>query len=179
MMDVAQGRSRGFGFVTFEDGSGGAQKALASQPLYIDNKYVEIKLAQPKGSQNAEHGKKYVHQNAGLRNASLATLQSKGEFAGFAASYGRNGWKAGYGSYAFGKGGWGVQDWETFLDLPEKSGFSFDRLFVHVEKKEDSRRRTVSRQRKRDYHEANLRELHDKQEEPDHVSGGSHKRSRR
>lgn len=180
MMDVAQGRSRGFGFVTFEDGSGGAQKALASQPLYIDNKYVEIKLAQPKGSQNAgaEHGKKYVHQNAGLRNASLASLQSKGEFAGFAASYGRNGWKAGYGSYAFGKGGWAVADWETFLDLPEKHGFSFDRLFLLLqgEKESSSRSGSSSSQRKRDYYEVHKSEFQDKQNE--HVSGGSHKRSR-
>jgi RNA recognition motif-containing protein len=148
MMDAAQGRSRGFGFVTFENGTGGAQKALASQPLYIDNKYVEIKLAQPKGAQNnADHGKRNVLQNVGLRNASLSSSQSKGEFAGFAASYGRNGWKAGYGSYAFGKYGWAVQDWETFLDIPERSGFTFDLLVTASE---------TSGRKKRDYHHANL-----------------------
>eukprot|EP00557_Chaetoceros_sp_GSL56_P010086 CAMPEP_0176479238 /NCGR_PEP_ID=MMETSP0200_2-20121128/1633_1 /TAXON_ID=947934 /ORGANISM="Chaetoceros sp., Strain GSL56" /LENGTH=443 /DNA_ID=CAMNT_0017875269 /DNA_START=69 /DNA_END=1400 /DNA_ORIENTATION=- len=217
MMDVAQGRSRGFGFVTFEDGSGGAQKALASQPLYIDNKYVEIKLAQPKGSsssssysQNVDHGnKKYVHhhqsQNVGLRNAnaSLASLQSKGEFAGFAASYGRNGWKAGYGSYAFGKGGWAVQDWETFLDPPEKTGFSFDSLFLQTttattkdngNKKKDESSMTFGSgssnsgssqsRRKRNYHEANVERDIDRRHE-EHVQGsgssggGSQKRSRR
>ncbi len=127
MMDMAQNRSRGFGFVTFENGSGGAQKALEAQPIYIDNKYVEIKLATPKGKQNNNS----AFNNAGLRNANAAAVassQSKGEFAGFAASYGRNGWKAGYGSYAFGSCGWGVKDWETFLDVPEKSGFSFDLL---------------------------------------------------
>lgn len=126
MMDMAQNRSRGFGFVTFENGTGGAQKALAAQPLHIDNKYVEIKLAQPKGSQ-ASH-KQTSFSNTGLRNANaaLASAQSKGEFAGFAASFGRKGWKAGYGSYAFGKGGWGVDGWETFLDIPNSSGFSFD-----------------------------------------------------
>ena len=125
MMDAVQGRSRGFGFVTFENGSNGAQKALGAQPIYIDNKYVEIKLATPKGQQD----NKKSFQNSGLRNANAAAMassQSKGEFAGFAASYGRNGWKAGYGSYAFGKCGWGVQGWETFLDVPEKTGFSFD-----------------------------------------------------
>jgi len=128
MMDMAQGRSRGFGFVTFENGTGGAQKSLASQPIHIDNKYVELKLAQPKGGQNAD---KRNFQNTGLRNvnAALASSQSKGEFAGFAASYGRNGWKAGYGSFAFGKGGWKVRDWETFLDLPERTGFAFDLAF--------------------------------------------------
>ena len=126
MMDIAQGRSRGFGFVTFENGSGGAQKALDSQPIYIDSKYVEIKLATPKGKQDSS---KNFH-SAGLRNANAAVIssQSKGEFAGFAASFGRSGWKAGYGSYAFGKGGWGVKDWETFLDVPDKCGFSFDDL---------------------------------------------------
>jgi len=125
MMDVAQGRSRGFGFVTWENGTGGAQKALAAQPIHIDNKYVELKLATPKGRQDT----KTNFQNTGLRNANAAAVassQSKGEFAGFAASYGRNGWKAGYGSYAFGKSGWAVQEWETFLDAPERSGFSFD-----------------------------------------------------
>jgi RNA recognition motif-containing protein len=126
MMDMAQGRSRGFGFVTFENGTGGAHKALAAQPIHIDNKYVELKLAQPKGGgQNADQRN---FQNTGLRNANaaLASSQSKGEFAGFAASYGRNGWKAGYGSFAFGKNGWKVRDWETFLDLPARSGFDFD-----------------------------------------------------
>lgn len=163
MMDVAQGRSRGFGFVTFEDGTGGAQKALAAQPLYIDHKYVEIKLAQPKGSQNAGGDnmvKKNVHQNAGLRNASFASSQSKGEFAGFAASYGRNGWKAGYGSYAFGKCGWAVEDWDTFLDLSEKSGFSFVNQHhrhhrpLSLPVKEEEVVDSSSRRRKRDSHDA-------------------------
>ena len=149
MMDVAQGRSRGFGFVTFENGTEGAQKALASQPIYIDKKYVEIKLAQPKGAQNADAKRSF--QNTGLRNANaaMASSQSKGEFAGFAASFGRNGWKAGYGSYAFGKCGWGVMDWETFLDLPESTGFTFD---LALKKKSSSTRgddRNSGRKRER------------------------------
>jgi RNA-binding protein Musashi len=140
MMDLVQNRSRGFGFVTFENGSGGAQKALDSQPIYIDNKYVEIKLATPKGKQNSTTN----FSNTGLRNANaaaLASTQSKGEFAGFAASFGRNGWKAGYGSYAFGKAGWAVRDWETFFDIPEKSGFSFDLLNVNKGKGQTSSRK--------------------------------------
>jgi len=129
MMDTMQGRSRGFGFVTFQGSggaqSGGAQLALKSQPIYIDNKYVEIKLATPKGEQA---GKKTFH-NTGLRNAAAAAAassQAKGEFAGLAASFGRQGWKAGYGSYAFGSGGWAVTGWEDLQKAPEKSGFSFD-----------------------------------------------------
>eukprot|EP01083_Nonionella_stella_P229379 811960_1 len=121
MMDSGQGRSRGFGFVTFENGTGGAQLALKAQPIYIDNKYVEIKLATPKGE---AQGKKTFH-NTGLRNAAAAATQSKGEFAGLAASYGRQGWKAGYGSYAFGSCGWAVDGWEDLCEIPEVSGFSF------------------------------------------------------
>lgn len=33
MMDLVNNRSRGFGFVTYADGSGGAQKALEAQPI--------------------------------------------------------------------------------------------------------------------------------------------------
>lgn len=147
MTDQVQNRSRGFGFVTFENGSGGAQKAMMSQPLYIDQKYVEIKLATPRGEQQNNAGGSVSgggggggggnrlkqhhqgnHSNAGLRNASAASIayQSKGEFAGLAASYGRNGWRAGYGTVAFGSYGWNVIGWEDISKAPERNGFSFD-----------------------------------------------------
>eukprot|EP00551_Chaetoceros_affinis_P012723 CAMPEP_0203665078 /NCGR_PEP_ID=MMETSP0090-20130426/2357_1 /ASSEMBLY_ACC=CAM_ASM_001088 /TAXON_ID=426623 /ORGANISM="Chaetoceros affinis, Strain CCMP159" /LENGTH=394 /DNA_ID=CAMNT_0050528521 /DNA_START=131 /DNA_END=1315 /DNA_ORIENTATION=+ len=140
MMDMHQQRSRGFGFVTFENGSGGAQAALKAQPLYIGEKYVEIKLATPKGDrdQQQQHGggggnKSKYHQNSmhaptGLRNAAAASMayQSKGEFAGLAASYGRSGWRAGYGTIAFGSSGWNVKGWEDISKAPEHSGFSFE-----------------------------------------------------
>jgi len=136
MMDMSQSRSRGFGFVTFENGSGGAQKALKAQPIYIENKYVEIKLATPKGdSQNATANggsKRYQNQSntGGLRNANAAdaSSQPKGEFSGLAASYGRNGWRAGYGTVAFGSTGWAVKGWEDGSSVPEKVGFSFAML---------------------------------------------------
>jgi RNA recognition motif-containing protein len=125
MMDHVQNRSRGFGFVTFENGSNGAQKALEAQPIYIDGKYVELKLATPKGDQQ-----KKTHSNTGLRNAAAvaaATSQPIGQFGGLAASYGRSGWKAGYGSYAFGSQGWAVDGWEDLNTvIVEKNGFSFD-----------------------------------------------------
>ena len=113
MMDAAHSRSRGFGFVTFENGSGGAQSAMKSQPLYIDKKYVEIKLATPKGDQNNPNRNKF-NNTTGLRNVNAASMayQSKGEFAGLAASFGRNGWRAGYGTIAFGSYGWNVKGWE-------------------------------------------------------------------
>lgn len=53
MMDMVQNRSRGFGFVTFEQGSGGAQKAIESQPINMFGKMVEVKLATPKGGSGA------------------------------------------------------------------------------------------------------------------------------
>ena len=53
MMDTVQNRSRGFGFVTFENGSGGAQKAIESQPINMFGKMVEVKLATPKGGSAA------------------------------------------------------------------------------------------------------------------------------
>lgn len=125
MMDHVQNRSRGFGFVTFENGSHGAQKALEAQPIYIDGKFVELKLATPKGDQQ-----KKSHTTTGLRNAAavaVATSQPTGQFGGLAASYGRSGWKAGYGSYAFGSQGWAVDGWEDLNTVtPEKTGFSFD-----------------------------------------------------
>jgi hypothetical protein len=45
-------------------------------------------------------------------------------------SYGRSGWKAGSGTYAFGKAGWGVQGWEDmgYVTMPERSGYSFSML---------------------------------------------------
>eukprot|EP00815_Leptocylindrus_aporus_P001423 CAMPEP_0116068486 /NCGR_PEP_ID=MMETSP0322-20121206/11687_1 /TAXON_ID=163516 /ORGANISM="Leptocylindrus danicus var. apora, Strain B651" /LENGTH=294 /DNA_ID=CAMNT_0003555601 /DNA_START=22 /DNA_END=909 /DNA_ORIENTATION=+ len=124
MVDQNTKRSRGFGFVTFEDGTGAAQKALAAQPLYINSKYVELKLAQPK--ENISGAGK------GLRNPELlkrtgSSSQSGGEFSGLATSYGRSGWKAGFGSYAFGKCGWNIEGWDEGKD-PEHSGFSFQMI---------------------------------------------------
>jgi RNA recognition motif-containing protein len=148
MMDAAQSRSRGFGFVTFENGSGGAQTALKSQPIYIDKKYVEIKLATPKGDQQNPHGggnksSKYQNHATGLRNAEAASMayQSKGEFAGLAASFGRNGWRAGYGTIAFGSSGWNVKGWEDISKAPEHSGFSFSLIENTKQRKDSSRKK--------------------------------------
>ena len=133
MTDQMSQRSRGFGFVTFEVGSGGAQKAIAAQPVNIDGKYVEIKLATPKAEQAGGAGAGGGRFRAGggplgLRaGAAAAASGSTGEFAGLAAAYGRNGWRAGYGTYAFGKSGWQVKDWEDAIKV-EKSGFSFRML---------------------------------------------------
>jgi RNA-binding protein Musashi len=139
MMDPMQQRSRGFGFVTFENGSGGAQKTLAAQPIYIENKYVEIKLATPKGDQQAQVKLRYQTAAPGsLRNAAAAMVAAStqnGEFAGLAASYGRNGWRAGYGTKAFGPSGWAVIGWDDEANKLERSGFSFSRLDEIISRK--------------------------------------------
>jgi RNA-binding protein Musashi len=127
MVDTVTGRSRCFGFVTFENGSNGAQKAIAVQPLSIQDRRVEVKLATPKEKQQQRGppaaGSKHVGLRAGISSS------SSGEYAGLAVAYGRNGWKAGYGTYAFGKAGWAVQGWEDIgVKLPERAGFSFDML---------------------------------------------------
>lgn len=123
MMDQVQQRSRGFGFVTFEPGTDGAQKAIAAQPLSVQGRRVEVKLATPKGEQRRfpPTGPRDMGLRAGMGSSS-------GEFAGLAAAYGRSGWKAGYGTKAFGKAGWAVQGWDDGGPAPERSGFSFDML---------------------------------------------------
>lgn len=125
MVDQATNRSRCFGFVTFEPGSNGAQLAIEKQPLNIQGRNVEVKLATPKADQRRAPpaaGPKHVGLRAGMATSST------GEYAGLAVSYGRNGWKAGYGTYAFGKAGWAVQGWEDMGPVPEKSGFSFSMI---------------------------------------------------
>jgi len=125
MVDQATNRSRCFGFVTFEQGSNGAQRAIEQQPLNIQGRNVEVKLATPKADQRRAPpaaGPKHVGLRAGISSS------TSGEYAGLAVSYGRNGWKAGYGTYAFGKAGWAVQGWEDMGTVPEKNGFSFSML---------------------------------------------------
>jgi RNA recognition motif-containing protein len=126
MIDQATNRSRCFGFVTFEPNSNGAQNAIASQPIVIQGKNVEVKLAMPKAEQRRAPpaaGPKHVGLRAGISSS------SSGQYAGLAVAYGRSGWKAGYGTYAFGRAGWNVQGWEDFnTNLPERAGFSFEML---------------------------------------------------
>eukprot|EP00934_Nitzschia_sp_Nitz4_P003925 Nitzschia sp. Nitz4//scaffold4_size323378//70352//71376//NITZ4_000632-RA/size323378-snap-gene-0.444-mRNA-1//-1//CDS//3329553315//3915//frame0 len=123
MVDQATNRSRCFGFVTFAQGSNGAQKVIAQQPLTIQGRHVEVKLATPK----AEQRRAPPAPRVGLR-AGISSSSSNSEYAGLAVSYGRSGWKAGYGTYAFGKAGWAVQGWEDAGPVPERCGFSFSML---------------------------------------------------
>jgi RNA recognition motif. (a.k.a. RRM, RBD, or RNP domain) len=147
MVDQMTMRSRGFGFVTFSDAAG-AERSIAAQPINIQGKMVEIKLATPRPerppgdplaaaaaaaagggakpffqqggfpggasspagySQQYNKPGTYPNKFLGLRAGQVA---SNSEFAGFAVAYGRSGWKAGFGSRAFGRDGWNVQGWD-------------------------------------------------------------------
>lgn len=82
MIDQVTNRSRCFGFVTFENGSHGAQKAIAQQPLNFQGRNVEVKLATPKAEQRRPPpaaGPKHVGLRAGMSSGS-----SSGEYAGLA-----------------------------------------------------------------------------------------------
>jgi hypothetical protein len=82
----------------------------------------------------------------GLRAGNVT--QSTGEFAGLAASYGRNGWRAGYGTKAFGKAGWAVLGWEDSGTPPEQTGFSFQMIEKAKQAKNNGAVRTERRPRK-------------------------------
>lgn len=130
MLDQATQRSRCFGFVTFQNPSSAAA-AVAAQPVAMHGRNVEVKLATPRAdnpSQTHHHHHRMppAPKHVGLR-AGQAAATATGEFAGLAVAFGRSGWKAGYGTKAFGSAGWNI--WEdTGGPPPEKAGFSFAML---------------------------------------------------
>jgi len=150
MIDQNTNRSRCFGFVTFENGSEGAQKAIEAQPVRIDNRNVEVKLATPKGGDGKRQAPaNMTSKHVGLR-AGMSAITSTGPYAGLAVSYGRSGWRAGYGTKAFGKAGWAIEGWDDGGFAPEKSGFSFDMLRPPPQGSSKSHSKESSRHQKRD-----------------------------
>lgn len=149
MMDTVNQRSRGFGFVTFENGSGGAQKAIEVQPINMFGKMVEVKLATPKsdrdgGGGGGVGGGNFQQKHYQQKQVMAPSANNTGEFAGLASAYGRAGWRAGYGSKAFGKAGWSVVGWDDGGDAPDKTGFSFAML---DSKRDDGDHRESKRRR--------------------------------
>ncbi|KAG9090107.1 hypothetical protein FRC07_012187, partial [Ceratobasidium sp. 392] len=55
MVDRDSSRSKGFGFITFEDQEG-VDRLLQLGPLELDGKLMDIKLAQPRGAYQRENG---------------------------------------------------------------------------------------------------------------------------
>jgi RNA recognition motif. (a.k.a. RRM, RBD, or RNP domain) len=140
MMDPLTQRSRCFGFVTFDpaqDGAAAARRAIAAQPLPIQGRPVEVKLATPRADPSAAGGAALaggmpkrplppVAKHVGLRAGVSST--TTGEYAGLAVAFGRSGWKAGYGTKAFGAAGWNIFEDTGGGPLPEPAGFSFEML---------------------------------------------------
>ncbi|PVF99272.1 RNA-binding domain-containing protein [Serendipita vermifera] len=62
MVDRDSSRSKGFGFVTFDDQSG-AERLLGMPGLQIDGKNIEVKMAQPRAGMAAERN---MNNNAGF-----------------------------------------------------------------------------------------------------------------
>lgn len=130
MLDQNTQRSRGFGFVTFET-SEAASASIENQPVDVHGRGVEVKLATPRTDQQRGGALPPAPKHLGLRAGQSSN--STGKYAGLAVAYGRSGWKAGYGTKAFGKAGWNI--WEdTVVPAPERAGFSFDVLENRLER---------------------------------------------
>ncbi|EUC66953.1 RNA recognition motif 1 in RNA-binding protein musashi-like musashi protein [Rhizoctonia solani AG-3 Rhs1AP] len=67
MVDRDSSRSKGFGFVTFEDQEG-VDKLLQLGPLELDGKLMDIKLAQPRGTYQRNEGFNNNQGNEGAYN---------------------------------------------------------------------------------------------------------------
>jgi RNA-binding protein Musashi len=138
MIDQVTNRSRCFGFVTFESGSNGAQRAIEVQPLQIGQRAVEVKLATPKAEQKRMPPTSAGPKHVGLRAGMSSSTASTGEYAGLAVAYGRSGWKAGYGSKAFGAAGWAIEGWADGGPAPKRDGFSFELLLQSSNKENNN-----------------------------------------
>ncbi|KAF8690929.1 hypothetical protein AX14_002930 [Amanita brunnescens Koide BX004] len=64
MVDRESGRSKGFGFVTFEDGNS-AEQLVGKIGLVLDEKQIEVKMAQPRNQRDQSRN---AGQNPGIFN---------------------------------------------------------------------------------------------------------------
>lgn len=126
MVDSNTQKSRGFGFVTFDDAEA-AQRSIVAQPVNVSGRRAEVKLATPREGQVGRPSRpQQAPKHLGLR-AGQSSSTTTGPYAGLSVAYGRSGWKAGYGTKAFGKFGWDVFE-DTGAPVPDKAGFSFSML---------------------------------------------------
>lgn len=102
MLDRESGRSRGFGFVTF-DSENAVEKVLSNGRMHeIHGKQVEIKRAEPKRV-GAEHANESRQHRGGSGSRSYNSFG--GSEGGYGGGYGRG--YGGYGGYGGGGGGGG------------------------------------------------------------------------
>jgi RNA recognition motif-containing protein len=85
--DRAGGKSRGFGFVTFEDPSS-AEKVLAEQALSLDGRRLEIKAAVPRGLVGTIEAERLARPKK-IFVAGLSDSVTEGELRDHFAQYGR------------------------------------------------------------------------------------------
>ncbi|XP_059303078.1 heterogeneous nuclear ribonucleoprotein 1-like [Lycium ferocissimum] len=107
MLDRETGRSRGFGFVTF-DSEDAVEKVLNNGRMHeISGKQVEIKRAEPKRA-GAEHANESRQRRGGSGSRSYNGFGGSegGGFGGYGGRMGR-GYGGGYGGYSGGSGGGG------------------------------------------------------------------------
>ena len=129
MTEPGSQMSRGFGFVKFKTEEG-MNKACQNnnQQHFFYNKRMEVRVATARAG-NAKFGGPPVP----ARGVPPAVPTGENlHFFQLAQAFGRSGWKAGFGTYAFGSQGWKVPKWEDCdsytIDGP--SGFSFKKSFL-------------------------------------------------
>ncbi|GMI23543.1 hypothetical protein TeGR_g1547 [Tetraparma gracilis] len=121
MLEPGGTRSRGFGFVRYEQEADMA-KALQHPAHMIDGARAEVKPATAAG-----RGPAHTTPVQSLRNASVCPVGENPAYWALARGFGRTGWRAGYGTHAWGPEGFGVPGWEGSDVVKFKGSFGFRR----------------------------------------------------
>jgi RNA-binding protein Musashi len=130
-MDSVTGNSRGFGFVTF-DSEATQRAAIAVRVHAIKGKQVEVRQdgGPGGGMQGSGTGGTNGNGNSPRKSNANSDVCPPGENPAYfylARRFGRTGWRAGYGTHAFGPHGFAVPGWEgsDAYNFPGMFGFSF------------------------------------------------------
>jgi len=146
MWDAVKNQSRCFAFIRF-DTKPSMEAVLKFKQHVIMGKIVEVRNAgvwKHSTGQSREGGQGNVQVQAGFRNFQQSQQQQVttvkpvmriencpvGEnpaWFNIAKQFGRTGWRAGYGSHAFGPEGWRLKSWKGAegVEVGEQVGFSF------------------------------------------------------
>ena len=98
--------SRGFGFVVFKN-KRNMDMVLRKDHWKLDGRSIDVRVAVRRGQKDDKDG-----GNAYLLKSKQCPRGENPEHWKLAMDYGRQGWKAGYGTYAWAKHGWGLRGWE-------------------------------------------------------------------